>query len=247
MKWFLLFLFLIVESSAFFSFDFKDAENADKNVERKEEKIRKLVDLKFSNFSENDICKTCHSSVAVPIRKIFACVFEKPELVKQVKEEMVFNAMNDFKNISAEERQKYCNSHLEAYVGVLNCIKKVDAPEHHGVIQSNYKMIKYERGMNCGKMDKKKIMDVFKNGEKMLSDFPKYQNYIKQAKFLQKIQHEPSEKYHCLPVRVGEAYQIAAIESHEIPFGAHEYIATAMHLITTMKGNYPFKTFEECA
>uniref|UniRef100_A0A914R248 Uncharacterized protein n=1 Tax=Panagrolaimus davidi TaxID=227884 RepID=A0A914R248_9BILA len=247
MKWFLLFLFLIVESSAFFSFNFKDPENADKNVERYEEEIREYIDLKFSDFNEDDICETCHSSVAVPVQKIFACIFEKPKLVKLVKEEIVFNAMNDFKNISAEERQKNCNRHLGAYGGVLECIKKVDAPEHQGVIRSCYKMVKYGRGMNCGKMDKKKIMEVFKNGEKMLSDFPKYQNYIKQAEFLQKTQHEPSEKYHCLPVRVGEAYQIAAIETHEIPFYAHEYIATAMHLITTMKGNYPFKSFEECA
>uniref|UniRef100_A0A914Q8K8 Uncharacterized protein n=1 Tax=Panagrolaimus davidi TaxID=227884 RepID=A0A914Q8K8_9BILA len=56
----------------------------------------------------------------------------------------------------------------------------------------------------------------------------------------------PTEEHLCLPLRVAEGYEIAAIRTHSIPFSLHGLIAESYHFFATVIGNFPFKTVEEC-
>ena len=57
----------------------------------------------------------------------------------------------------------------------------------------------------------------------------------------------PIEDDSCLPLRIAESYEVAAIQTRKFSFDYHGPIGHAAHLIFTILGNYPFKVYEDCA
>uniref|UniRef100_A0A914QHA9 Uncharacterized protein n=1 Tax=Panagrolaimus davidi TaxID=227884 RepID=A0A914QHA9_9BILA len=106
--------------------------------------------------------------------------------------------------------------------------------------------LEYSYNILCSENQKTLVFDKSEVLE-LLEDFPKYANFIKRDEYLQSKMRKPEEKDSCLPVRVAEAYEIAAIKSRRIPLFFHEKFALANQIFTTLRGKYPFMMIEECA
>uniref|UniRef100_A0AC35FL48 Uncharacterized protein n=1 Tax=Panagrolaimus sp. PS1159 TaxID=55785 RepID=A0AC35FL48_9BILA len=223
MKSWLIFSF-IVGSYAFFGalntrFDESQMPNL-KLIKSAERKIKNEIDAAFANFTN---------------------LFQDEFLVQ--------TAMFQIKNSSFEEKKTFCRN--KSLSDVANCISssiREILPDWKSAMFSHAldATLEYSANVLCSENQKTLFFDK-SEVLKLLQDFPKYANFVKRDEFLQSKMQKPEEKDFCLPVRVAEAYEIAAIQSRRIPLFYHENFALANQIFTTLRGKYPFMMVEECA
>ena len=58
---------------------------------------------------------------------------------------------------------------------------------------------------------------------------------------------KPTDEDVCLPIRIGEGFEVLAIQFRNFDFTLHGPIGNLMHFLVTVFHDFPFHTYEACA
>uniref|UniRef100_A0A914QWY8 Uncharacterized protein n=1 Tax=Panagrolaimus davidi TaxID=227884 RepID=A0A914QWY8_9BILA len=252
MKSWLIFSFIVGSYAFFDALNTRFGESQTSNlklIKSVERKIKNEIDAAFANFT--NLFQDGHPSTAIPLKAVTTCI-EQKGLVEPIKEFLVQIAMFQIKNSTFEEKKTFCRKNTEPYSDVAKCISS----SIRNILPDDWKSetffhaldaaLEYSSNVACLENPKTLFFDKSEVLE-LLQDFPKYANFIKRDEYLHSKMQKPEEKDSCLPVRVAEAYEIAAIKSRRIPLFFHVKFALANQIFTTLRGKYPFMMIEECA
>uniref|UniRef100_A0AC34F1J9 Uncharacterized protein n=1 Tax=Panagrolaimus sp. ES5 TaxID=591445 RepID=A0AC34F1J9_9BILA len=203
--------------------------------------VTEMMDGFFQNFT--DLLQDRHPSVAAPIKNLTTCIQESGH-VETLKNLIIDAQMHLMKRSNFTVRGRFCADNTKAIFEIVQCIEMVRTIESEAFLSTLWNTAHFILDEFCASPEPFKY---FTFEHDVISDLPEFHKPME--KFVDIVGNDTviSEEHLCLPLRVAEGYEIAAIRTHRIPFHFHGQIAEAYHFFATIAGKFPFKTVQECA